>query len=794
MELPKSSQQTKNIPTVFIIFGATGDLMGKKIIPALFQLYVKGKLPKLFKVIGFSRRDWGDTEFAQFVKEIVEKYKNEKLKSELVDAFLKLFMYQRGDFDTSQAYKVVAEKLGIIDNGWNVCSNKLFYLAVPPQFYKSIFEHLAASGLTIPCGPEEGWTRVIVEKPFGSDLKTAEELDSLLGKLFKEEQLYRIDHYLAKEMLQNILSFRFANTLFEHDWNNTSIEKIEIRLLEKEGVETRGAFYDSVGALRDVGQNHLLQMLALITMEQPLYLNAFSVRQKRAEILSSLQQFSLDDVERKTFRAQYNGYHSIKGVKPQSWTETYFKLIATLSHPRWVGVPIILEGGKKIIDNKEIVVTFRHEAPCLCPAGGKHYQNKVIFRIAPKEEIDIEFWVKKPGLEYEMQKQTLSYLYRDQRKKVQYIEEYEKLLLDCIAGNQLLFVDTKEVRAMWKFIDPIIRGWEKNCVPLYIYEQNKKKILLDADKNLLVKNQTENEYESYKTVGVIGLGKMGGNIARRLVEKGWNVIAYNRSTDAVNQFVRDGGNGAYSIEELASKLKNPRTIILSLPAGETTDNMIDQLIPILSKGDLIIDGANAYYKESAKNSEKVARAGLYYLDAGISGGPGGARRGACIMVGGKREIFDRVRPIFEDMAAENGVAFFDGAGAGHFVKMVHNGIEYGMMQSLAEGFEVLKKSPYNLDLKEVARIYNTKSVIESRLTKWLCEAFEKFGTELKGISSAVASTGEAESTIKTAKELGVEVSVIEKSLQFRINSVKKPSYGGKILTALRNMFGGHSIS
>jgi glucose-6-phosphate 1-dehydrogenase len=469
----------RNIPTVFIIFGATGDLMSKKIAPALFHLFINGKFPKLLKIIAFSRRDLTQEEFQQHIREIMEKHNDKRVTPEGIEKFLKFFVYQRGDFDTIDAYNTLAAYLGRIDGEWKACSNKLFYLAVPPKNYQSIFQHLKTSGLTIPCGPDEGWTRVIVEKPFGRNAQSALELDMLLGKLFKEEQIYRIDHYLGKGMLQNILSFRFVNDLFEDSWDKNHIERIDIKFLEKIGINGRATFYDGVGALRDVGQNHMLQMLAVVAMHQPTTFTADDVRPKRAEILNTLIPLSTEEIKEKTFRGQYEGYNKVEGVSPTSTTETYFKVAAKLSDPRWEGVPIILEAGKAIEDKKEIIVTFKHRTPCLCPPE-KHYKNKIYFTLEPKEGITIEFWSKKPGLDFEMEKQKLSFLFRDERKKAQYVEEYEKLLLDCIEGNQLLFISTAEVQAMWNFIDPIIDAWEKDAVPLEKYRPKSKKILIDS--------------------------------------------------------------------------------------------------------------------------------------------------------------------------------------------------------------------------------------------------------------------------------------------------------------------------
>lgn len=481
--------QTKNIPTVFIIFGATGDLMAKKIAPALFHLYINGKFPSLFKIIAFSRRELTVADFQEHIRQILKSHKSKASESD-IESFLNYFMYQKGDFDKVDAYNSLAEDLGRIDGEWRACSNKLFYLAVPPVNYKSIFEHLKTSGLTLPCGPDEGWTRVIVEKPFGKNANSAIELDMLLADLFREEQIYRIDHYLGKDILQNILSFRFNNDLFEDSWSNKYIEKIEIKFLENFGIEGRSTFYDGVGALRDVGQNHMLQMLAFITMDKPSSYTAFDVREKRAEILGKLAPLNERGIEKLTFRGQYEGYKSTAGVNKNSTTETYFKVVAALNSDRWEGVPIILEAGKNLERRKEIIVTFKHKTPCLCPAG-IHYKNRVLFTLEPKEGIVVEFWAKKPGLEFEMEKQKLSFLFRDQRKRVQYVEEYEKLLLDCISGNQILFVSTNEVKAMWSFIDPIIEGWEKNAVPLVKYNKNSKKIL--ADSLIVEKNVIESD-------------------------------------------------------------------------------------------------------------------------------------------------------------------------------------------------------------------------------------------------------------------------------------------------------------
>ena len=813
MDIKPSNQ----IPTILVIFGATGDLMTKKIVPALFHLFTKGKLPSLFGLIGVARRDLSEDAFREHIQSVLTNHQDAQNAH---SAFLSLFSYHRGFFEKGADYESLAKKLGQIDGEWRVCSNKLFYLAVPPGLYEVIFRNLHSSGLTKPCSPEEGWTRIIVEKPFGNDLKTAQKLEGLLANLFKEIQIYRIDHYLAKEMVQNMLSFRFSNSVFEQSWSSAFIERIDIRLLEAIGVEDRGSFYDGLGALRDVGQNHLLQMLALVTMDHPLTFQAESVRKKRAQLLLALKKLSQREIIEGTFRAQYKGYHSIRGVEPHSQTETYFKIRVFLTLPRWQGMPIILESGKRMGKaKKEISITFKHPIPCLCPPGiQEHYKDKVIFSLEPKEGIVIQFWSKKPGLTFEMEERTLDFLLRAKRASGQYVEEYEKLLLDCIAGDQTLFVSTEEIRAMWRFIDPIASAWQKNLVPLKFYppdtsEPSTQSRFIDEPLEAVLDKKRKKE------IGIIGLGKMGANLARRLVEKGWRVVGYNITPEATKLLEQEGIAGAYSLHELVECLSPPRTIWLMVPAfvktsagkpaGEPVDEVIfgrEGLVSVLQKGDVIVEGGNSFYKDTITRYKKVKKRGLDFIDVGVSGGPGGARNGACLMIGGEKKIYEKLEPLWADIARENGYQFFEGEGAGHFVKMVHNGIEYGMMQSLAEGFTLLRnaelrgsnadnrgKIKYKLDLTQVADLYNHGSVVESRLVGWLKGAFEAYGQELKEVSGKVEQSGEGLWTVKVAKALGVDVASIKLAVDFRAKSQKKPSYTGKLLSGMRNQFGGHNV-
>lgn len=296
-----------------------------------------------------------------------------------------------------------------------------------------------------------------------------------------------------------------------------------------------------------------------------------------------------------------------------------------------------------------------------------------------------------------------------------------------------------------------------------------------------------------KQIGIVGLGKMGANAARRLSKMGWTVVGFNRTPDDTKELEKEGITGAYSLEELVSKLSAPRAIITLVPPGAATDETLDTLFPLLSHDDIIIEMANSFYKDTQKRAEKAKNAGVGFIDVGISGGPRGALNGACLMIGGETKTYEYLKPLFTDMAKPDAAMHFPGMGAGHFVKMVHNGIEYGMMQAIAEGFTILKDSDFKYDLEKVTEIYNNGSVVESRLIGWLQENLKKYGNDLEALSGAVGFNGEGEWTANVGEEMGVDVRVIRYSVEFRKESQEKPSFTGKILTAIRNGFGGHSI-
>lgn len=457
-----------NVPTIFIIFGVTGDLAGRKLLPSLLSLYVKKQLPQRFAIVGFSRRPFSREEFRQLMRDNM-KIKPGQFKEEDVKHFLDHMSYEQGNFDLPEAYQRLAGKLKAIDDGWKQCSNKLFHLATPPSFYEVILDRLAESGLTIPCGGDLGWTRILIEKPFGNDTDTAKLLDKKLAKLFKEEQIFRIDHYLAKEALQNILTFRFSNSLFEPLWNRKFVDKVHIKLLEKIDIEDRGPLYDNVGALKDVGQNHMLQMLALIAMEKPASFEAGPIRKERVKALSKLRQITARTVSATCVRGQYEGYMKERGVRPDSQTETFFRIEANVDNARWKGVPFFLESGKAMAESRvEVDMYFSAEDSDI------ERQNVLTFRIQPDEGIKIRFWVKTPGYSNDVESKTLKFRYSEMTETATLPDAYERVLHDAVVGDQTLFANTDEVLAAWKFITPIMNVWRS--IPLTFYKKGAREV------------------------------------------------------------------------------------------------------------------------------------------------------------------------------------------------------------------------------------------------------------------------------------------------------------------------------
>ncbi|NCN25021.1 NAD(P)-binding domain-containing protein, partial [Candidatus Berkelbacteria bacterium] len=391
------------------------------------------------------------------------------------------------------------------------------------------------------------------------------------------------------------------------------------------GVEDRGSFYDSIGTLRDVGQNHMLTMLSTITMEYPVGMNMREIRKNRATILETLRPWTEETVRKETYRSQYLNYKNIKGVDQNSDTETYFTLRTELLHPRWSGIPIYMEAGKRIGESrKEIILTLKHPKVCLLCERGPHAPNKIVFRLEPNDEVVIHFWTKKPGFEKVIEERVFSFFLYEKETKVQYIEEYSKIINAAMEGDQTLFISSDEVLVSWKFIDPVMEAWKQNLVPLTEYKPNSPSSLNPSFSQELPDNKDNGIGNNAPEIGIIGLGKMGANLARRLSVNKWKVIGYNRSPDVTKELEKEGIIGAYSLSEFVEKLSSPKTIWLMVPAGKPVDEILfgkNSLSKLLKRGDTIIDGGNSFYKDSVRRGKRLKAKGIHFLDVGVSGGP-----------------------------------------------------------------------------------------------------------------------------------------------------------------------------
>lgn len=461
----------ESAPTQIIILGGSGDLSNRKLIPALLDLYYRKKLPENFNIIGLARTPRNDDEYREFVKEsIIQHERNHAHTDDTVNSFCQHIRYVSGSFDEASSYTKLKEKINQFDRDNDGTSHRLFYFAVPPKYYEQIFIDLHNSGATKTA--KENWTHILVEKPFGKNLETAQELDATLAKLYKECQIFRIDHYLAKESVQNILSFRFANTLLKTGWNRNAIKSVAITLKETVDVGHRSGFYEDVGALRDVGQNHLLQLLALVAMREPSNFDAESIRLGRAEVLQALRPVDIKNLESQVLRAQYEGYLEYEGVNKESKTETYFELKTFVDLPEWQDVPFIIKAGKALDEAKvTITINFHDVASGLFKTDScTSAENQITLSISPEQSLAVSLNAKSPGLGYQLETRTLSFTCGPGDEEIK--NAYEKVLHDAILGDQTLFTRTEEVIAAWEFITPILEEW--NSLPLYTYKKGSR--------------------------------------------------------------------------------------------------------------------------------------------------------------------------------------------------------------------------------------------------------------------------------------------------------------------------------
>ncbi len=515
-----SNQEKQAPPTTMVIFGATGDLSRKKLLPALYRLKTLGMLSPDFNIIGYATRKLTDEGFADFARKAIEEFSNhnihghEPIDEEALDELLSGARFVSASFDDKAGFSALFEKLAQIDatqaKSGGAPLVKIFYLATPPTFFRTIIEQLDRAGGPGPgqratdaghCAPDvqtglhtdaQGKTqtdsglaplpRIIIEKPFGRDITTARKLNTLLAKHFREEQVYRIDHYLGKETVQNLLFFRFANGIYEPIWNRRYIDHVQITVAEKDGVGSRGKYFEESGTLRDMVQNHILQLLALFAMEPPNNMEADTIQRKKIELIESLRPISADEVREMTVRGQYGAgvvdgethrmYRTEKYVSPDSTVETFVALKLFIDNWRWSDVPFYIRTGKALKTRAtEIAIHFKAVPHCLftesetgCP------QNNVLeLKIQPDEGIRFSFNIKLPGSVDKMDTVEMDFSYKE-NYSVELPEAYERLLYDCMVGDSTLFPHRDAIEASWEFITGILNGWETldpGCFPNY---------------------------------------------------------------------------------------------------------------------------------------------------------------------------------------------------------------------------------------------------------------------------------------------------------------------------------------
>jgi glucose-6-phosphate 1-dehydrogenase len=465
---------------ILVIFGASGDLTYRKLIPAVFDLYKQNLLPEKFAVLGASRSEFSDEKFREKMKDGIKKFSNFKEDDENnIDNFLKQITYIALDTENQEDFKKLKDHLETLDNNSDTKGNIIYYLSTPPSLYGVIPTLLGEVGLNNNNNGSR--KKLIVEKPFGYDLESALELNKKLSKYFKEEQIYRIDHYLGKETVQNILVTRFSNGIFEPLWNRNYVHHVEITSVENIGIENRGGYYDSSGALRDMVQNHLLQLTGLIAMEPPSSFDSNSLRNEIVKVFQSFRPFSEKDILKNSIRGQYtaatirgekvSGYREEKGVKKNSRTESYFAMKLFIENWRWGGVPFYIRTGKRMPTKvTEVVIHFKQTPHFLFSKTDEANScNQLILRIQPDEGVLFKVGMKIPGQGFNVQTVNLDFHYSD-LSNAYLPTAYERLLHDCMIGDSTLYQRADAVEAAWKFVDPILHAWkDTGKIPIYGY-------------------------------------------------------------------------------------------------------------------------------------------------------------------------------------------------------------------------------------------------------------------------------------------------------------------------------------
>ncbi len=451
----------KDESCAMVIFGASGDLTQSKLIPALFSLEQKQMMPDDVRIIGIGRTEYSNEQFRAHLRDALEG--ESALNLELWQKFSGRLSYLVGDYDDPHTYQRLGEQLEVFDQQFGTRQNRLFYLAIPPEIYPDVIFRLGESGLN----HSDGWVRIIIEKPFGHNLESARALNTEVHRYFAELQVYRIDHYLGKETVQNILAFRFANYIFQEVWSNKYIDHVQIKAAEEEGVGHRAGYYEHSGVVRDMLQNHMLQLLSIIAMEPPLTMSANDLRDEKVKVLKAIRPPQMDQ----SVWGQYQGYRAEEGVPSDLNTPTFIALKMFIDNWRWQGVPFYLRTGKALAKKStEILIQFKVIPNPIFPGETRAMPNRLGFCIQPNEGIHLCFDMKTPGMEMSVTPVAMNFMYRDLIGNRPLPDAYERLLLDAMQGDAALFTRSDEIERDWKLVENLLRPWEAlKSPPLHLY-------------------------------------------------------------------------------------------------------------------------------------------------------------------------------------------------------------------------------------------------------------------------------------------------------------------------------------
>lgn len=472
--LEELSRQSKVAdPCVLVIFGATGDLTGRKLLPALYNLAREGQLPSHFACVGFARREKTNAEFRKEMLDAINRFSRVKpVDEDIWKAFSEQIFYHKSEFDHDEGYEELGKLLRDLDLRLGTKGNRLYYLSTQPSYFPLVVEKLKQHQLIQPPDSDK-WSRVIIEKPFGRDYQSANELQNLITQHLDESQIYRIDHYLGKETVQNLLVFRFANPIFENIWNRNHIDNVQLSVSEELGIGSRGRFWEEAGMLRDIVQNHMMQLLSLVAMEPPTSMKAGSIHDEKVKVLEAIRPLPLSHMDQVAIRGQYgegyiNGvavpaYRDEENVAPSSIVETYAALQLFIDNWRWAGVPFYLRAGKRLPKRAtEIAITFKEAPGVLLQTDGKQNESNVLaIRIQPDEGISLKMNCKIPGMSMQVQPVKMDFRYGAFFGSTP-PEAYERLICDCMAGDTTLFARIDEVMASWKLLTPVLQHWESH--------------------------------------------------------------------------------------------------------------------------------------------------------------------------------------------------------------------------------------------------------------------------------------------------------------------------------------------